>query len=502
MMNCCCFVRRLLPILLCLLLLSAAFPAYAFDELPQQAEEPGPAAAQVRNEKLDAAFEAGSLKLIETESWKTKPDASDFEMTEGLKSFMTEASREAWETGLPSVLENYEFRILSKSPAGNSGIVFADGFAPLGLYNGKYHVLYPCASKSVADEYANMEKYYKLCSMDIRQIIGSEGVVYSPDGKYAAIYNTRYTLNLNQLFMDPILIDLSTGEMFLTATYPSKPLREDGAGAVTTAVFSSDGRYFYYVLFGHFENGFVRLYRYDLNSGETELCFETDKRIYYPCMSELPDGRLLFLEDTFDKSDCESVAVAGCSNGEWTLNEYPLKLNSTSYYVRMIHHSSNSGYACLLGGDRSGMTPIIQVIDPENGFEGLDRLILLAKDKDEIVTLSPEAYQQYIDSDENIKQGIAEASYVFPYQIILHAVLSPDGHYLLLNALNNSIEKGRSHNLYLLRLDDLSVRKVEGLDADKILYGPLGKSYAINIEWNTDELIIETEEGIKTYTFE
>ena len=306
----------------------------------------------------------------------------------------------------------------------------------------------------------------------------------------------------NQFIMDPILIDLSTGEMFLTATYPSKVMREEGAGAVTTAIFSADGRYFYYTLYGRFENGIIRLYRYDLNSGETDLCFETDKKIYYPCMSELSDGSLLFLEDTIEKDGHEGIVIARYINGEWTLSVYPIKLDRSYFYTRTIRYSPNSRYICLLGGNTSGATPIIQIIDPDNVSDHLNRLILLAKDEDEIVILSPDEYQRLIDSDDDGKQGIANYSIMYPYQMIYNAVFSPDGHYLLVKSLCTSVESGRTQNLYLIRLDDFSIRKVEGLDAEKILSGIMGRDYPINIEWNSDEIIVGTEDGIKTYTFE
>ena len=130
-----------------------------------------------------------------------------------------------------------------------------------------------------------MEKYYKLyISGRIVQLLGSEGVEYSSDGRYAAIFNTRISIEQMNFVFDPIIIDLSSGEIILTAAYPSKlkPGTYNDAGVVTTATFSSDGRYFYYILYGSFENGHIRLYRYDLFENTTELCMESGERIYYP----------------------------------------------------------------------------------------------------------------------------------------------------------------------------------------------------------------------------
>ena len=85
-------------------------------------------------------------------------------------------------------------------------------------------------------------------------------------------------------------------------------------------------------------------------------------------------------------------------------------------------------------------------------------------------------------------------------QTILNAVFSPDGNYLLLNTVGNSIA-AQNRNLFLIRLEDMAMLEVSGLNAEDIQVGNLGLNYAINIEWNTDELIIGTSDGIKTFEF-
>ncbi len=95
---------------------------------------------------------------------------------------------------------------------------------------------------------------------------------------------------------------------------------------------------------------------------------------------------------------------------------------------------------------------------------------------------------------------VPSPSILYPYQTIINAVFSPGGNYLLLHTLSTSKE-GRSRNLFLVRLEDMQIRKVSGLDAEEIMVGALGLNYAINIEWNTDELIIGTKDGIKTFEF-
>ena len=79
-------------------------------------------------------------------------------------------------------------------------------------------------------------------------------------------------------------------------------------------------------------------------------------------------------------------------------------------------------------------------------------------------------------------------------------MFSPDGRYLLVHTLSNSTA-GDSRNLFLIRLEDMTLRKVSGLAAEKIPLSLSAGKYPMNFEWNTDELIIGTDEGIRTFTF-
>ncbi len=95
----------------------------------------------------------------------------------------------------------------------------------------------------------------------------------------------------------------------------------------------------------------------------------------------------------------------------------------------------------------------------------------------------------------------ADPNPYYPYQTIQNMVLSPDGHYVLVFTSAQSIDS-ESRNLYLIRLDDLAIREISGLDANEILFGPLTKHYPIVIEWNAEDLIIGTNDGIKTFRFD
>ena len=455
---------------------------------------------QMRNEKLDTAYSSGKLMLSETGDAVIKPQVSDFEISEEAKAALKESSDlDDIDAALVAALDETEFILLSKSPAGNSGIISAGGSA-ITVYNGKYHLPYP-STKGVSDEYSNLVKFNSYFGSRFRSLIGEEGIVYSADGRYAAICNKRITLMKMDLFLDPILLDLSTGELILTATYPNKPMKDENAGAVTSAMFSSDNKYFYYILYGKFGDARIRLYRYTLNTGETELCLESEKNLYYPHLAELEDGSLLMINDCYKNGETEGLVKASCNNGVWSLEETKLKLDRNYCYAGRLMYSSNSDLACLLENTGS-YSVTFQLINPNLGFEGIDKFWCVKKDTNEIVALSSEEFQASIDNDakDRGKEATAMLSLLYPYQTILNAVFSPDGNYLLLNTMGNSVE-GKSRNLFLIRLEDMSIQKVSGLDAEKIMVSSLGMNYPMNIEWNTDELIIGTDDGIKTFEF-
>ena len=266
--------------------------------------------------------------------------------------------------------------------------------------------------------------------------------------------------------------------------------------------FMTSNKYFYYVLYGRFGDASVRLYRYDLNSGKTEMCLESEMNLYYPHIAELDDGSILLLNDTVKAAESQGLVIASAVNGEWTLTETKLPLARGYCSAERLIYSSNAGLVCLHENSGAGFETVFQLVDPANNFEGIDKFWCIKKDTNEIAALTAEEYQASFNTDSirrDEKGNVVLTHY--PYQTILNTVFSPDGNYLLLNTMSSS-EEASTRNLFLVRLEDMEILPVTGLNADDILVGNLGLEYAINIEWNTDELIIGTTDGIKTFTFE
>ena len=218
------------------------------------------------------------------------------------------------------------------------------------------------------------------------------------------------------------------------------------------------------------------------------MCLETEKNLYYPQLSELTDGSLLMLNDAVGSGEISGFFVASCHEGRWSLKEYNLSLNRSYCYGKRYFYSPDSGYLCLLETTGQNMSVAFQIIRPENNFDGLDRIVCVSPDQDELLCFSADEFRTLIDNSAKEK----DVSYAQSCQAILNALFSPDGSYLLLRT-NNSKLPDRSINYYLIHLEDMSLRKVQGVTETV--------SAKIRMEWNTDEVMIRKNSEVHMYSF-
>ena len=465
------------------------------------AEKLGLAAPSTRNTALDAAFDSNELTLVKTEF--PTITAADFTFPD-----------EIWEaTGtekpadpiaeLTAYLPDATISWLSLSPAGNSGILVADGAIGICYYANKYHALYPSQKRGVEDTNGNLAKMF---STRLQMLLGEEGVTYSPDGRYAAICNSQYALMRARFDLDPIIIDLSTGEMILSASYGNR-IEGREVGTVTTATFSSDGRYLYYMLYGNTAEHRTALYRYDLQEDTTELCYSGSDTNYYPSLSETGNGAFVILRDVRHPTDMAGVTSISYENGIWHGTEVTFDLPLKYWNCNRLVQSADSGYAFLSGRIASldGSYYAFQRVRPDDGFAGLNQYYVISKESDQIQAYSAgEIYTLFGNrTDGANREGASTFNLDMPLQTILTSTLSPDGHYVLMNTIHHGSRDNpvTSRHLYLVRLDDLAIREVKGIDPSDIQVGTLGANYRPVIEWNTDTLIIGTTNGIQAYAF-
>lgn len=485
-------MKQFVIVLLVLSMLFSLVPASAdsFSDMTENAEELGLLVPSQRNAELDERFTTNDLKLVKATTPEIRME--DFEFPTDLQgAFDMEELSDSYQD-LVSAWDDTTFTWLSFSKALNSGILLADDL-PLAYYNGKYHLIYPSSSRGVADTNQNLAKY---AHTRFQELLGVSGVVYSVDARYAGIYNANYVLQRTKFVIDPIIIDLSTGEMILTATYKSK-LHENFA-AVTTATFSSDEKYLYYMLYGN-PTGFAyktSLYRYNLETSETEFCYSGSDFTYYPSLTETPQGQFLLLRDEINFSESAGLFVISQENDTWFSHEYTF--DSPIFRYNRLLSSPNSGYVLLPAYATSSSYVYqctFQCIQSTSDFNGLNQYIVIASESNELQVLDADEITNHLRSWQD--NGSSDNTYLF--HNILQINISPDGYYALL--LTRDL-RTRSSHLFLMDLDNLQIKEIKGLDPSTICVGSQASKYQPVIEWNSDILLIYTTDGIEAYTFQ
>ncbi|MCR4620866.1 MAG: hypothetical protein K5663_02165 [Clostridiales bacterium] len=471
----------------------------------ERAEEMGLVRPAQRDARLDRLFSEGKLTLAPAELPAIKPE--DFVFTQEMcETIGYETPQDAY-AELEKVFPEVGFTWLSLSPEGNSGLLKIDSSGYWVAYrDGKYRPVHPSASRGAEDTHGNLARLFSQITKGT--LPGEEGVVYSQDGRYAAVTDFRRVIEYADLSMDPVILDLETGELILTATYSNKA-REENSGGVTCGTFSADGRYFYYILFGRANEYRTTLYRYDLEKGETEKCLSRSDFTHYPRLLETGDGSFVVIRDTADREESQALFEMRYTDGEWSCAEYDFDLPLKYWYANRLISSSVSGYTLIPGriqGDVNGFL----CVSHDELFDGLGRYMMISKQDDRLMALSAAEVTAMIESaaDEASKNRGQDQKpaltweAVSPFQTIMCLRVSPDGQYALALSCSREASDIRRH-LFLIRLEDMEMKSVEGIDLSQISVGdPQARKYAPTMEWNTDTLLINIDGEVKAYKFE
>lgn len=466
---------------------------------------------------LDAAFESGSITLVETENAGFDLSACEIVIPDGFWAYNgMEKPTDAELAGMISTMLP-QAEVFSVSPAGNSALIVSDNVV-FGLNGATITALWPNEERGVADDYGNMKKFY---TSGMRRLLDYEGIVWSHDGRYAVLTSSwKVIFGGNPYFIDPMLIDTVTGDIFLTATYPNK-IVDDLGGDPIGACFSSDDQYLYYTFRGNLgenRNGGIihyGLFRYDLTTEETELLYKGNTEIYYPKLSELNDGSLVVIADT--RSLSESMGVARLAPGsqsafwklvpenvtsqlqtagQWNIGVRYYSLPSGQWKTYHMEYSAASDYAITMGYfafDSWGLRGL-QVFRSEDDFGGIDTYWVLKADTLEFLSIPGGGFEQiFVKSEDGDYKALVDG-----YLSTYIARLSPDGCYALIEA--GHVTKNRNQ-LLLVRLEDMKTVPVQGIDSNALLpfYSNLTTDYRPGIEWNGDQLLILVDGEVKSY---
>ncbi len=349
-----------------------------------------------------------------------------------------------------------------------------------------------------------------------------DGTVWSRDGRYA-VMTTSYITMTQMRWFNLMLLDTHTGDVFPVTSMGSK-MTQEGSGGVIHARFDQSGRYLYYTAFGGLGEERYSLLRYDLLTGENEMCCNTAVGFYRPNLWELPDGRWISALDTFVSSEGSGLNVyTPQEDGTWV--NLPRKLTvpagwtnlaqrddllvpgaemSIRYaYPKALLYSASSGYALMPLVERMSQAIDIPMylsrIQPEQDFSGMDTYWALRSL--DSTHMEPITEQDMLDGFDRILAAAGERpSRFLNLQYILNVQLSPDGQYALLCA-----GEGVEFAFLLLRLEDMALCRI---DAPEGLAGTwLANQKALSapcLFWCEDgRLLIQREDGsVGAYTLE
>ena len=340
-------------------------------------------------------------------------------------------------------------RLLSVSPSGSAFLIDLGGIAAI-VRNEEITVLTINRSRGAQNEFA--DQTYKYIENRPAFPTEPDSFCWSPDERCITMTFIKKTL-INGQFMDLLLADTRTGDIFLAEATPKK-IRIDGALTATTACFDETGRYVYYLVYGHVaENARSGLKRYCLETGETELlCTVSGTFFYYPQLSV--DGNGVVRAITDDNKQDRHLGVITFTNvdGEWKSEvrsfPNPLALQSPRRYYR----SENSGYELFLSNG--------YVQSSEIGAHDMNYLTFynetLGTGSDANAILLPVDGSGQAETMEISEYLSAIAQKTIEQPSIQQVTLSPDGYSALILAAYN-----RSVVCCILDLDTLVCRRVE-----------------------------------------
>jgi len=283
-----------------------------------------PASAQsIRDPNLQAAFENDTLALQETRLFS---DFTGYTLRVSAASYEQKAEIEGVAPTYPADgawvyldIDGQDFHPTPCffSPDGSKAILMDEEYAYI-LEGKVITMILPNYLRGVRDVYASFVQFNKLPPA---QSVGSEGVTWSPDGRYVVLTNYKRTLMLAKFIYGLFIIDTESGELFCADTYPNK--MSDGAASVIQTCFDASGRFLYYMLYGStYPDSRVSLMCYDMETGEKQRLLACPQLAAYPGLKMDSKRRLVNLIDSIRANEFLGLSTFEQKDGVWTSNAY------------------------------------------------------------------------------------------------------------------------------------------------------------------------------------
>ena len=209
----------------------------------------------------------------------------------------------------------------------------------------------------------------------------------------------------------------------------------------------------------------------------------------------------MLINETSNDQYCYRISeLSTDDNVKFTVTSHATPL-PRGYVVHELAWRQSEGNALVLAQTRSaGMIRTELVKKPS--YPGL--LLLPEKRTDIVWAINGDAREAFALRIQDLNDYLRQED--SPHEAgslasVYVAQLSPDGKYALLLVLQDDL-KHRQYSLLMLRLSDMTLREVQGIDASTVLYGDASFDFKPLIEWNADRLSILTKDGLGVYRFE
>ncbi len=456
----------------------------------------GAAAQSASDPSLQAAFENDTLALREVPSindytgYTLRASAAAYAQKAEMDGTAPAAAADGEWVSLDLDGQNFYPAPYFYSPDGSKAILMDEEHAYI-LEGNVITMILPNYIRSVHDTYGSFSQFNKLPPA---QWVGSEGITWSPDGRFAVLTNFRQIFMMMRLIYGLYIIDTDTGELLCLDTYPSKIT--EGAASVIQTCFDATGRYLYYILYGNINpDSRTTLMRYDMETGEKQQLLACPQNAAYPKLKLDSRGRPVNLTDANRPDEFLGLNVFEQIDGVWAANAFSFSQPSANVRPQYMD-IGNAGMGIVLQtiffNGKNVMLPGRFLTDDK--FTGYDDLLLIGgKDASKATVLPLSAYGDGSELAAKISSGEVLQC--------LNIKLSPDGRYALLLTTD-----GNAYSFMMMELATLSLKKVQSSPGAASMRGGNGigpsNAYSSGYNWfEGNKVVILTEEGLKLYEF-
>ena len=370
------------------------------------------------------------------------------------------------------------------------------------LRNGKLIIPAANPNRGAGDPNRSLERLSRSKSFPLLRT--PNGLILSPDGKYAAYVDSYRALVERNYNYQLIILDVESGEYFLGQTWDVKMGKDKKVACVVEAAFDKNSEYLYYVTYGNQNKYRCSLYRYHLATGKNELLLNHPEEVYFPNLTFLSSSRLVAPMAVRDSDEfCGILVYNKKFLRGWEAAAYSIPVNRRTAYVRRLQASAESELALAAvefnvsySSSIESYKPtfvgsMLSVIDIQKDPVGLDRILVF---DEEALSCESVTYEEFLTGER-----FTDTKFILNYPSLYNACLTPDGaHALTVHRV------GDEFALRLLNLKTLEVKTVEAPeDFDGVFASfntGMSADYPLGVNMLSDTLVvINTSDGVKLY---